>query len=177
MEWENINSWLKKLRRSPLFDSQKGEHVNFTVSHIQKLIPHRVPFLLLDSISGVDLNSAVIIGQRFIDPTDPVFQGHFPGEPVYPGALQIEMIGQLSLCLTSFLQYDTLDPDSVPTPAKIRLSRVHQSVFYSGVIPGNNLTVIAALIDQNELTATTAGQVYCSGQLCTITLLEVCFVD
>jgi len=177
MEWETINGWLKKLRRSPLFDNQQGQQVNFTVSDIQNLIPHRPPFLLLDTISGVDLENAAIVGQRFIDPEDPVFQGHFPADPVYPGVLQIEMVGQLALCMASLLQHNTLDPNNVPAPAKIRASRVHQAVFYSGVMPTDNLTVTAALIDKDELAATAAGQIYCSDQLCVVTLLEVCFVD
>ena len=177
MDWEVINGWLRKLRRSPLLDDRQSQHVNFTVTDIQKLIPHRAPFLLLDAISGIDLKNTTIIGQRFIDPADPIFQGHFPGDPVYPGVLQIEMVGQLALCMASLLQHNTLDPDNVPAPAKIRASRVHQSVFYSGVIPGDNLTVTAALIDKDELAATAAGQIYCEDQLCAATLLEVCFLD
>ena len=160
-----------------MLDSQQGEHVHFTVTDIEKLIPHRAPFLLLDTISCIDFENAAIAGRRVIDSADPVFQGHFPGEPIYPGVLQVEMIGQLALCLVSLLEHHTRDPGQVPAPVKVRVSRVHQAVFYNAIAPGDNLTVIAALVNKDELATTVAGQIYHGDQLCVVALLEACFVD
>ena len=70
---------------------------------IQRLIPHRAPFLLLDEVTALDVAQHAARARRSIDPHDPVFEGHFPGDPVYPGVLQIEMAGQLGVWLTQYL--------------------------------------------------------------------------
>ncbi len=52
---------------------------------ITEAIPHRPPFLLVDEIVAVD--DATIRTRRRADPDDPIFKGHFPGNPVLPGVL------------------------------------------------------------------------------------------
>jgi 3-hydroxyacyl-[acyl-carrier-protein] dehydratase len=177
MEIQDISPWIRRLRRSPLMTPGSGINVQLDRYHIERLIPHRSPFLLLDSINRVDLEEITICGQRFIDLSEPLFEGHFPSDPVYPGVLQIEMVGQLALCLASLLENKTTDPNQVTAPARIRASRIHQTVFYAGVVPNNTVTIYASLVEQDELAATAAGQIYCGGNLCSVCLLEVCFVD
>ena len=143
-----------RLRRAPLLGDGEGVAVSLTQRQIERLIPHRPPFLLLDSITRVDLAGAAICGTRRIDPADPLLAGHFPGDPVYPGVLQIEMMGQLGLCLASLAAAKTVDPEQVSAPVQIRASRVHQTVFYAGVLPGQTLTIHAGLVENDELAAT-----------------------
>ena len=57
--------------------SVRGVHIGR--DEIERLIPHRDPFLFVDTISEIDLDSSRLRGQRFIAPSDPVFAGHFPG--------------------------------------------------------------------------------------------------
>ena len=61
---------------------------------IQRILPHRYPFLLVDRILESDGNTR-IIGLKNVTINEPFFQGHFPGHPVMPGVLILEALAQL----------------------------------------------------------------------------------
>jgi 3-hydroxyacyl-[acyl-carrier-protein] dehydratase len=65
-----------------------------TTSQIQKLLPHRWPFLLVDRIVEYDQEAKRIVGLKSVTATEWFFQGHFPGQPIMPGVLQIEALAQ-----------------------------------------------------------------------------------
>ncbi|SHE59715.1 3-hydroxyacyl-[acyl-carrier-protein] dehydratase [Caldanaerobius fijiensis DSM 17918] len=60
---------------------------------IQKIIPHRYPFLLVDRV--VEIGDNKIIGIKNVSGNEPYFQGHFPGKPIMPGVLIAEALAQL----------------------------------------------------------------------------------
>ncbi|MGA3083185.1 MAG: 3-hydroxyacyl-ACP dehydratase FabZ [Thermodesulfobacteriota bacterium] len=60
---------------------------------IQKILPHRYPFLLLDRILEFTLNEKVV-GLKNVTINEPFFQGHFPGKPIMPGVLIVEAMAQ-----------------------------------------------------------------------------------
>lgn len=62
------------------------------VNDIIKMLPHRPPFLLVDKI--FELSDTHVIGLKNVTMNEPFFVGHFPGEPVMPGVLQIEAMAQ-----------------------------------------------------------------------------------
>ena len=62
---------------------------------IQKLIPHRFPFLLVDKIVEMEWGKRAV-GIKNVSFNEPFFQGHFPGQPIMPGVLQIEAMAQLA---------------------------------------------------------------------------------
>ena len=60
---------------------------------IQKIIPHRYPFLLVDKVHSIDGTSSAI-GIKNVTMNEPHFQGHFPGTPIMPGVTIIEAMAQ-----------------------------------------------------------------------------------
>lgn len=75
------------------------------LSDIQKLLPHRPPFLFLDQID-FDAASKKVVGQWTPPTAWPVFDGHFPGRPMVPGVILVEMMAQAALVLGRCLEPD-----------------------------------------------------------------------
>ncbi|MBT5439217.1 MAG: bifunctional UDP-3-O-[3-hydroxymyristoyl] N-acetylglucosamine deacetylase/3-hydroxyacyl-ACP dehydratase [Flavobacteriales bacterium] len=71
------------LTKEPLYD----------INDIEKMLPHRFPFLMVDKIMEITDDS--IWGVKNITMNEPIFTGHFPGNPVFPGVLQIEAMAQV----------------------------------------------------------------------------------
>jgi 3-hydroxyacyl-[acyl-carrier-protein] dehydratase len=63
------------------------------IDRILQLLPHRYPFLMIDRIIEVDSDDSAI-GIKNVSVNEPIFQGHFPGNPVFPGVLIIEGMAQ-----------------------------------------------------------------------------------
>jgi 3-hydroxyacyl-[acyl-carrier-protein] dehydratase len=73
--------------------SASKELVSIDIDRILQLLPHRYPFLMIDKIIEVDSDDSAI-GIKNISVNEPIFQGHFPGNPVFPGVLIIEGMAQ-----------------------------------------------------------------------------------
>ena len=65
----------------------------YNKEQIMEIIPHRDPFLLIDEVEELEVGKRVV-ATKFISPDSFWFQGHFPGHPVTPGVLIIEMLAQ-----------------------------------------------------------------------------------
>jgi len=169
---------LKKYRKKPLaLPADFPVKLDYGREDIKKIIPHREPFLLVDSIIGVDLAKALIIGKRFIDPAEPLFKGHFPGFPVYPGALQLEMTGQLGLCLYHFMRNDTLEIKGANEPLNVRATRVLGGHYLAPVLPGKEVLITAMRLEQDDFFGIIIGQVISGDTVCSVSISEICFVD
>ncbi len=66
------------------------------VNEILGILPHRYPFMLVDRIVEIDLDSQRIVGYKNLTFNEPFFQGHFPGEPIMPGVMQLEAMAQIA---------------------------------------------------------------------------------
>ena len=113
------------------------------MDRIEQLIPHRKPFLLIDEI--VELTDAKIRTRYTVRRDDPlfalVFQGHYPGNPIIPGALLCEMVFQAGAVLLSRRAGGT--DGKVPV-----LVRVKDARFKQMARPGDLLDIEAEFVDQ-----------------------------
>jgi 3-hydroxyacyl-[acyl-carrier-protein] dehydratase len=73
--------------------SGNKELTSIDIDRILNLLPHRYPFLMIDRIIEVDSDDSAI-GIKNVSANEPIFQGHFPGNPVFPGVLIIEGMAQ-----------------------------------------------------------------------------------
>jgi 3-hydroxyacyl-[acyl-carrier-protein] dehydratase len=178
MDSQELKQIAKSSRRHPLW-TPPASAVGTSLGRreIERLLPHRDPFLLLDQVTEVDLTEQTIRGQRRIDPDDPVFRGHFPGHPVYPGVLQLEMIGQLALCLLYFLTSGSTRITAATVPRNVRAVKVHFAEFLSPVGPGDELSVICRAIRLDDFTGICAGQILRKETICSFGVSEVYFLD
>jgi 3-hydroxymyristoyl/3-hydroxydecanoyl-(acyl carrier protein) dehydratase len=175
-----LDRLVKQARRRPLFDpSGGGAERRLGRPEIEALIPHRDPILLVDRISAYDLTAETLQAHRHVDPDDPVFRGHFPDYPVYPGALLIEAIGQASLCLQELIARDEAGVADITaaSPQPLRLLRVREALFQAEVRPGDDLTIRCRRLEHDAFTVSCIGQAFRGETICAVAVLEVYFVD
>ena len=158
----------KKLKK-PLCSLEIGNTILDTAG-IKKILPHREPFLLVDKICDVDTAQKKIIATRYIAKNDPVFQGHFPDNPIYPGVLQIEMMGQTGLCLTHFIE-----PQDEGNVRKGLLVKVHCAKFLDAIRPNETVAIIAKVMELDEYLGVIAAQIICDNRVRSYSILEVYF--
>jgi 3-hydroxyacyl-[acyl-carrier-protein] dehydratase len=99
---------------------------------IQRIIPHRYPFLLIDKVRDVVLHKSCI-GIKNVTFNEPQFQGHFPSMPIFPGVMIIEAMAQTSGILVG------LSMDLVDKGAKVFFMGVDGVKFRRKVVPGDVL--------------------------------------
>ena len=106
------------------------------VPMIQKLLPHRYPFLLVDRVVELEPNKRVL-AYKNVSCNEPFFQGHFPGHPVMPGVLVVEAMAQAGGLLT---QLSAMALDGRPSTDKLfYLVKVDGAKFSRMVVPGDRL--------------------------------------
>jgi beta-hydroxyacyl-ACP dehydratase FabZ len=136
--------------------------MELTIQEIQKILPHRYPFLLVDKI--IESDDEHIVGIKNVTFNEPFFQGHFPGIPIMPGVLIIEAMAQVSGVL--FL--------SIPKDNKKRITYfagIDKAKFRKPVRPGDQLRfdITVSRIRKNSLkthgTATVDGEVVAEADL------------
>lgn len=169
---------LRSYRRVPLCSlSDLPKKLDYGRSDIRRILPHREPFLLIDSLKGLDVQRKVIAGEYFLSPELQLFGGHFPDYPIYPGSLQVEAIGQLGLCLVHFAANNTSEISSDAKPPNIRATSIGGAYFRSEVKPGDTMTLLAEVLEYDDYFGTLLGQTLVNGSVAAAALLEVAFLD
>ena len=171
MENETLHSLIRAGKRRPLWEpGPTTTPVSMGRSEVERMLHHRPPFLFVDRLSEFDADQRAVRGEREIEADDPLFAGHFPGAPLYPGVLQLETMGQFGLCMMHLMSGRT-------EPADVRALKIHHALFLREVLPGDRLTVLGKLVESDEYTAICAGQIFRGDELCSFAVMEVYFVE
>jgi beta-hydroxyacyl-ACP dehydratase FabZ len=99
------------------------------VPAIERVIPHRFPFLLIDRV--VELGDEKIVALKNVSANEPYFAGHFPGHPIMPGVLQVEAMAQAGAVMAMNI---LADPGESPLVFFMGLDKVK---FRKPVVPGD----------------------------------------
>ena len=108
----------------------------YDVVDIQNILPHRYPFLLVDRITELTPGE-YIEGYKNVSISEPVFEGHFPGHPIYPGVMIIEGMAQAGGVL-AFKSMDEETQDEVADKVVYFMS-IDKAKFRAPVTPGDQL--------------------------------------
>ncbi len=103
------------------------------IVEIQKVLPHRYPFLLVDRV--IEIGDEKIIAKKNVTANEQFFQGHFPGHPVMPGVLIIEALAQAGALLAC--RVSQFDPDK----QVIYFMAIDKAKFRKPVVPGDELVL------------------------------------
>ena len=166
---------LKTFRKKLLSDcSTSLISCDYGLDDIKKIIPHREPFLLIDHISGIDLENEIICGSKNCPANDPVFAGHFPDFPAYPGTLQAEAVGQMGICLCYFLANRTTKIPSRQKTQRVRATKLLGAHFLEPVVPGSLMKLVSRRLQADAYFETYIGQVIVDQKICSIGIGEIC---
>lgn len=128
------------------------------IDEIRRRIPHRDPFLWLDEV--VELTDTRIVARRHLSPDLPLFAGHYPNFPVFPGVLQCESCFQAGAILISSVM--TADDGRIPV-----VTRQDKTQYRKMIRPGDTMLIEAELTDQLANAFFLKGRVTVDGQLAT----------
>lgn len=133
-----------------------------TAKEIMEIIPHRQPFMLIDTIEEME-PGVKAVARKCVSYNEPFFQGHFPGEPVMPGVLIIEALAQ-----TGAVAILSLSENKGKTAY---FAAINSARFKKKVIPGDVLTLETEIIKVKgpmgigKATATVDGKVAVQAEL------------
>jgi UDP-3-O-[3-hydroxymyristoyl] N-acetylglucosamine deacetylase/3-hydroxyacyl-[acyl-carrier-protein] dehydratase len=109
----------------------------YDIEDIRRMLPHRYPFLLVDKI--LEMNENTIVGVKNITFNELLFQGHFPGNSIFPGVLQVEALAQVG---GVFVLSKVADPENWGT----LFLKIDNTKFKSKVVPGDQLILKMQLL-------------------------------
>jgi 3-hydroxyacyl-[acyl-carrier-protein] dehydratase len=144
------------------------------VIEIQKILPHRYPFLLVDRVTNIESGES-IEAYKNVSISENVFQGHFPGHPIYPGVMIVEGMAQAGGVL-AFKSLSQEEQDNAENKVVYFMS-IDKCKFRSPVRPGDKLEYKISVIKHKGSIWVFKGEAYVDGKLTTEAELKAMIVD
>lgn len=141
----------------------------YGITEIMDMLPHRYPFLLVDSILEVSEGKR-IVGQKNVTINEPFFQGHFPGHPVMPGVLIIEAMAQVGGILGRVSDDHGEDPVTY-------FVGIDKARFRKPVLPGDVLRIEVDVVNYRRGIYTFTGKTYVGSTLVAEAELKATFTS
>ena len=151
------------------FQLVKKEGVIFDSAAIERILPHRYPFLLVDKIVDLEIGKRVV-GIKSVTYNEPFFPGHFPGNPIMPGVLILEAMAQTG---GVFLLNSIPDQEN-----KIAyFMQINNAKFRKPVVPGDQLFMVIEMVNQKSKVVSIKGKSYVNDLLVAEADFMVAIVD
>jgi len=154
---------------SSVAESPAEARIVLDINEIQRILPHRYPFLLIDRV--VDLTRKQrIVALKNVSINEPYFAGHFPGFPIMPGVLMIEAIAQTGGAL---LLTEIPDRDS----KLMVFTGIEKARFRRPVVPGDQLRIEVEVLAWRQNAVRMQGMAYVGSKLACEAILSCALVD
>ena len=127
-----------------------------STKEIMEIIPHRQPMLLIDTVEEMEVGVRAV-AKKCVSYNEPYFAGHFPGEPVMPGALIVEALAQ-----TGAVAILSTEENKGKTAY---FAGINNAKFKKKVLPGDVLTLETEIIKEKGPIGVGSGKAYVDGKL------------
>lgn len=128
----------------------------YTTKEIMEIIPHRQPFLLIDTIEELEVGKRAV-GKKCVSYNEPYFAGHFPQEPVMPGVLIVEALAQVGAVAILSL------PENKGKTAYF--GAINSAKFKGKVVPGDVLLLETEIIKSKGPIGVGSAKAYVDGKV------------
>ena len=146
-----------------------GKGTILDINAIKQILPHRYPFLLVDKI--IDLvPKEHVVGIKNVTTNEPFFNGHFPSQPIMPGVLIIEAMGQVGGILL-------LDAESNPEEKLVFFTGIDKVKFRRPVVPGDQIRFELDMIRYRRSICKMAGKAFVDDELVCEAELSAAVID
>lgn len=143
------------------------------VMEIQEILPHRYPFLLVDRVTDIQKNET-LIAYKNVSISENIFQGHFPGHPIYPGVMILEGMAQAG----GILAFKSMDMTKEEAAQKVvYFMSIDNAKFRSPVKPGDRLEYRISVIKHKGSIWMLKGEAYVDDKLVSEAELKAMIVD
>jgi UDP-3-O-[3-hydroxymyristoyl] N-acetylglucosamine deacetylase/3-hydroxyacyl-[acyl-carrier-protein] dehydratase len=149
--------------------SVTGGDFVFDVEAIQRILPHRYPFLFVDRILEL-VPGEKVVGLKNVSINEPYFEGHFPGQPIMPGVIIVEALGQVGGVLL-------LNTAANPEEKLVYFTGLDKVKFRRPVKPGDQLVITVEMILYRRNICRMQGKAFVGDQLAAEAEMTAVIVD
>lgn len=143
------------------------------VVEIQKILPHRYPLLLIDRVTDI-INNEKLSGFKNVSIGEQIFEGHFPGHPIYPGVMILEGMAQAG----GILAFKSMSMTEEEAAQKVvYFMSIDKAKFRAPVRPGDRLEYEITVLKNKGAIWVLQGKAYVDGKLVSEAELKAMVVD